>query len=133
MDARNLQEEEAVVSIFTDPITRGNLISVCILWSSAGFVTYLLLYYTKYSTGNFYINYAMQGCSDIISMGYINFLEKRCSTVKKTLNVLIQSVLFFTILQLCITEIPAFKQYTNFQTLAVPLLYLAIRMNVGSI
>lgn len=98
MDARNLHEEEAVVSIFTDPITRGNLISVCILWSSAGFVTYLLLYYTKYSTGNFYINYAMQGCSDIISMGYINFLEKRCCTVKKTLSVLIHSVLFFTIL-----------------------------------
>lgn len=66
-------------------------------------------------------------------MGYIHLLQKKYSTAKDTLNVLVQSVLYFSILQLFITELPFFQSYTNFQNFAVPLIFLAIRMNVGSI
>ena len=45
--------------ICTNKITRGNLIATCVLWSTNGFITYCLIYYSKYFDGNFYINYAI--------------------------------------------------------------------------
>ena len=109
------------------------MISVCILWSTAGFVTYLLLYYSKYFSGNFYLNYACQGASDIISMGYINFISKRSGSAIMTLKILLYSVLLFTFMELVVTDTVILQLYPNLQASIIPILLLLIRMNVGSI
>jgi hypothetical protein len=47
----------------------------------AGFVMYLLIYYSKYFKGNFYILYAFPALSDAISMFYVDFLAKKFKKV----------------------------------------------------
>ena len=37
----------------------------------------MLLYYTKYLKGNFYMNYTTQSAAVIISMGYVAILNRR--------------------------------------------------------
>lgn len=133
IERNNTAETEATITIFSDPITRANLISVCILWSTAGFVTYLLLYYSKYFSGNFYLNYAIQGGSDIISMGYIKLIASRSDSVKQTLKILLGSVLFFSLLAIIFTDMSVLQNYPNLQAAIIPILLLMIRMNVGSI
>ena len=49
----------------------------------AGFVTYLLIYYSKYFKGNFYIVYAFPALSDSFSMFYVDFLTKKLKKVTK--------------------------------------------------
>lgn len=133
MHRANSSEEEAVVSIFSDPITSVNLIAVCILWSTAGFVTYLLLYYSKYFSGNFYINYASQGASDIISMSYINFLSRQNCSALNILKILLYSVILFTLLEIMVTEMSLLQSHPKLEASVVPILLLMIRMNIGSI
>ena len=43
----------------------------------ASFVQYLIIFYSKYFKGNFYINYSIQGFADGICMVYVSFLSKK--------------------------------------------------------
>ena len=36
------------ISLFKNKVNRNNFIAVCFLWSSSGFINYLLVYYSKY-------------------------------------------------------------------------------------
>ena len=46
-------------SIWSNKVNRNNLIIVSYLWSSSGFISYLLMYYSKYFKGDFFINYGL--------------------------------------------------------------------------
>lgn len=39
--------------------TKMNLFASCYIWSMSGFVVYLVIYYSKYFKGNFYVNYSL--------------------------------------------------------------------------
>ena len=51
-------------SIFHDSTNRRNLFAACVLWSMSGFINYLIMYYSKYFGGSFYLNYSFLGFAD---------------------------------------------------------------------
>ena len=61
---------------WTSPTTIKNLVAVCYLWSQSGFTIYLLLFYTKYMRGDFFVNYSVSGISDGMSMVYVAILSR---------------------------------------------------------
>ena len=46
-------------SLFQNKVNRRNLLSVIVIWSCSGFMVYLIMYYSKYFDGNFYLNYSI--------------------------------------------------------------------------
>ena len=66
----------------------------------AGFVTYLLIYYSKYFKGNFYIVYAFPALSDSFSMFYVDFLTKKLKKVTFIIKILIILTIIFVIFQI---------------------------------
>lgn len=74
-----------------------NLLSICCIWSMAGFVTYLLIYYSKYFKGNFYVVYAFPALSDSISMIYVDFLIKKLKKVTFIIKILIIILITLTV------------------------------------
>lgn len=66
-------------------------------------------------------------------MGYISFISNRSGSAKLTLQILLWSVLFFTFLEIVVTDMSFLAFYPNIQASLVPILLLLIRMNVGSI
>jgi hypothetical protein len=63
----------------------------------SGFVTYLIVYYSKYFNGNFYVNYTLQGFADCISLFYVILLQKRYTKVTQTLYFLIYMLICLTV------------------------------------
>lgn len=61
--------------IVWDPKSRKNLYASCFLFSMCGFVLYLIIYYSKYFKGNFYLNYSISGLGDCVSLFYVDSLE----------------------------------------------------------
>lgn len=47
------------------------------LWSSSGFISYLIMYYSKYFKGDMFVNMSMNGLSDSLSMIYAGALTSR--------------------------------------------------------
>jgi len=76
--ARDAETDKVVKkeSIFSNPITRKNLIAASTIWSSVGFICYLVWFYSKYFSGDFYINYGVVGISDMITMTMMIVLTK---------------------------------------------------------
>lgn len=62
---------------WTNPVIINNLLAVCYIWSSSGFISYLLIFYTKYMKGDFFVNYTVGGISDGLSIMYVAFLSKK--------------------------------------------------------
>ena len=58
-------------SLCGNPINRRNLIGVCYLWASSNFISYLLMFYSKYFEGDFFINFSVVGLSDGLSIIYV--------------------------------------------------------------
>lgn len=70
-------EETSNKKVEWNSTDKKNLFACCYLWSMSGFVTYLIVYYSKYFEGNFYVNYSLQGFADCISLFYVMILQKR--------------------------------------------------------
>lgn len=117
-------------NLMDDPQTRNNLIGCCILWSCSGFITYLLIYYSKYFKGNFFYNYAIQGLSDGFSLFYVAYLGKAADTsIRDIVKFLLYAIIFFTLIQMT-TDGFLSQKYQGF---VVPILLLLIRLQVTSI
>lgn len=80
-------------------MTRNNLIAMIILWSMAGFVQYLIMFYSKYFGGDVFLNYAIQGIADIFCMIYVTYLAKYLS-VPGIIRFLVGSLVVFTLLNM---------------------------------
>lgn len=109
----------------SNPVTRNNLIAMTILWSMAGFVQYLIMFYSKYFGGDVFINYAIQGIADIFCMIYVTYLAKYMS-VPKIITFLVGSLIAFTILNMVQHELWA--TYHNFQVWIMPIMIVSMRM-----
>ena len=70
-------EEDTKNSLCANKQNLHNLIAVIYLQSSAGFIAYLITFYSKYFEGNFFINFTITGLSDGLSMVWINLLKKK--------------------------------------------------------
>ena len=88
-------------SLFFNKVNRNNLIGVCFLWSMSGFCFYLLVYYSKYFAGNFYLNYSLESLSDCVTIGWATMLSKRLNIVQ-VLQTLTMLVTLFGIITLII-------------------------------
>lgn len=69
--------KSSATSLFRNKINFHNLIAVCYIWASSGFITYLLTYYSKYFQGNFFLNFSISGLSDGFSMMWIGLLSMK--------------------------------------------------------
>ena len=54
---------------------RGNLLSMCCIWTISGFSYYLIDFYVKYFPGNVFVNKGFFGLCDIVSIFYIQMLD----------------------------------------------------------
>ena len=84
--------------IWKNKINRYNFIAVAYLWSSSGFITYLVMYYSKYFKGDFYINYSLQGLANSIAMIYVSLLSKFLNLKGLLRFVAIMMLIFTTVL-----------------------------------
>lgn len=66
---------QCCMSVFDKKVHRNNLMAMCILKSMGGFIFCLLISYSKYVPGNFYMNYSISGLSDSISMFYVGLIS----------------------------------------------------------
>lgn len=41
--------------------TKTNLFAACYLWAMSGFATFLIMFFSKYFEGNFFLIYGLQG------------------------------------------------------------------------
>lgn len=101
----------------------------------SSFTVYLIIYYSKYFKGNFFINYAAQGFSDCVTMIYINYLYKKFSTspdgLSKLLKFLVVSLVILSSVQILVTETGLFSEKAL--TIIVPINIMLIRLNCTSI
>ena len=118
------------ISMMRNKVTRYNLIACCILWSMASFVQYLIIFYSKYFKGNFYINYSIQGIADGICMVYVSFLSKRFN-VPGILRFLV--ILLITMAIINMTQSRIFGKDNSNQVYLLPIMILLIRLQVTSI
>ena len=103
-----------------------NLLACCLIWSSAGFITYLMSYYSKYFPGDFYINYAVQGLAEIMSMWYMKLLSVVTDSIQTHVNILMYKMIAFTLLLMLFTETSMFKVDHSMQTTVVASLIFVI-------
>jgi len=66
-----------------------NLLACCVILSSTGFMSYLLSFYSKYFKGDFYVNFAAQGGSDVLGIWYMKLLSILMKSIQKHVNILI--------------------------------------------
>ena len=95
----------------------------------SGFVVYLIIYYSKYYEGNFFVNYALQGFSDSISMFYISFLYKffqEKTSLVNTLKFLVVAMICFSGVQIFVTESGLFSD--KMRTIMMPILILVVKL-----
>lgn len=118
-------------SVFQNKVYRANLFAMCVLKSMGGFIFCLLISYSKYVPGNFYVNYSISGLSDVISMFYVGLISKRYHTVREQVAVLIWMLALCTLVMLFVTESGMFARSS--QVWIIPMLLLLIRLNTGSI
>jgi len=132
-----LENEEKVSfkneSIFSNSVTRTNLISCCVIWSSGGFIAYCICYYSKYFPGNFYINYAVQGLSNLLTMWYMKLLSKFWDSVKTHMNILIYTMIVFTLIMMLFTETSLLENGSSLQTIIVAAIIFIISLNAIAI
>jgi hypothetical protein len=96
---------------------------VCYLWASAGFVAYLLSYYTKYFKGNFYINFTIAGLTESFSMFWIGILSRKFK-IKQVLTICYGLI----IIQSIIMQILLYKLDDEVLIGIVPLMVFSIRL-----
>ena len=97
---QNTDGYETLTNSDWNTVTKTNLFASCYLWSMSGFVVYLVIYYSKYFEGNFYVNYAIQGFSDTISLFYVGSLSKMFmgkNSLVKTLKFLVLAMIILTV------------------------------------
>jgi len=95
----------------------------------SGFVTYLIVYYTKYFQGNFYVNYSLQGFADSISLFYVMMFQRRYSKVTHTLYFLTYLIICLTISQILMNKyLPI-----SWQSTILPFMILVIKLSVTGI
>lgn len=102
----------------------------------SGFTVYLIVYYSKYYEGNFYINYSLQGFSDSLSMLYITFISRLFSKktlLVSTLRLLVIAMICFTGIHIFISQSSLFENSPQIKTILVPILILIIKLQVASI
>ena len=105
-----------------------NLIACCYLQSMAGFVTYLIIYYSKYFEGNFYVNYTLQGFADCLSIIYVIFFQRRYTKVTQTLYFLIFILIGLTICSISMSHFLPLK----WQSTTLPIIMLLIKLQTCS-
>jgi hypothetical protein len=89
------------ISLFKNKVNRNNFIAVCFLWSSSGFINYLLVYYSKYFQGNFFFNYSFQGGSEGLGLIWIGILT-RWFNVVSMIRVVGILIVWFALIQLAL-------------------------------
>ena len=90
----------------------------------SGFVTYLIVYYTKYFQGNFYVNYSLQGFADSLSLFYVMMFQRRYSKVTHTLYFLTYLIICLTISQILMNKyLPI-----SWQSSILPFMILVIKL-----
>jgi hypothetical protein len=97
----------------------------------AGFVTYLLIYYSKYFKGNFYVVYAFPALSDCISMFYVDFLIKKLKSVTFIIKILIIILIVLTVFQIVLESALELPEY--FMTYEIAAMIFIMRLHVCSI
>jgi hypothetical protein len=126
----NTVATKSVPKVKWDSQSKNNLLASCYLWSMSGFVTYLVMYYSKYFEGNFFVNYCLQGFSDALALIYVNFLSNKFDSgpdnLVKTLKFLVCTLMMLTCLQLFVTYSTLFS--VNLQGYIVPIMILLIRL-----
>lgn len=68
-------------SIMGNKQNRYNLFSTIVIWSMTGFINYLMMYYSKYSEGSFYVNFSTQGIAESFGLIWIGLLSNKFETV----------------------------------------------------
>ena len=91
-----------------------------------GFVLYLIIYYSKYFKGNFYINYSIQGLGEVLSLFYVDRLNNRYGSAKSILYFLIVMTVLLSFAQIVVTETSLVPVIV--QTSILPLMILMIRL-----
>jgi hypothetical protein len=105
-----------------------NLIAVCYLWSSSGFITYLLTYYSKYFKGNFFMNYSISGLSDGFSMVWIGILSSKLE-LKKLLGLCNSIIILMSLVLNYVMNNGSIES----QVILVPVLLMIIRLQSSAI
>ena len=99
------------------------------------FSVYLIIYYSKYFKGNFFINYSAQGFSDCVTMVYVNYLSKKYQNspngLSKLLKFLVISLVLLCCVQLFITHSGLISD--QILTFIVPINIMLMRLNCTSV
>lgn len=111
-----------------NPLIRNNLIAVCYLWASSGFISYLLSFYSKYFKGNVFVNFSMIGSSEALSMIWTSFLKSNL----KLKNLLVVFYVLIIVLSLILSFFINYgPEYGSL--IIIPSLLLAIRLQSSSL
>lgn len=114
--------------MFRNKVNFHNLIAVCYIWASSGFITYLLSFYSKYFQGNFFLNFSISGLSDGISMMWIALLSMKLEM--KGLVALCNTLVI--VLSICLYFVMKYASPAT-ELFMVPILLMAIRLQSAGI
>jgi len=116
------------ISLFKNKVNRNNFIAVCFLWSSSGFINYLLVYYSKYFQGNFFFNYSFQGGSEGLGLIWIGILT-RWFNVVSMIRVVGILIVWFALIQLALMNYLPSQE----QAWVLPIILMMLRLQVTSV
>jgi hypothetical protein len=92
-------------------------------------VLYLIIYYSKYFKGNFFVNYSIQGLGEVLSLFYVDALDKKYGSAKSILYFLILMTICLAITQIAMTETVSEAILTSL----LPFMILLIRLQVTAL
>ena len=73
------------------------------MWSSTGLIYYLMLYYSKYFKGNFFLNYSVMGLADAFTLFFLDIVMKYMSKVG-ALRFINKTIITFTVVLLLVMQ-----------------------------
>jgi hypothetical protein len=73
-------------SLWAKENLKRNLIGTVLINSVCAFNNYLIGYYTKYFPGSFFVNYALIGLADALSIAYVNLLSRYFTKIIYVVN-----------------------------------------------
>ena len=112
-------------SLFLNSTNRKNLFACCILWSMSGFISYLIIYYTKYFEGSFFINYSVLGLADCLSLFWVGIISRRFRVIG-VIVLLTTSVIVLCILEMIVS--------TNFDSaIMITIIVFMIRVQISGV
>ena len=91
----------------------------------SGFINYLIVYYTKYFEGSFFVNYSVIGTADCLSLFWVGLIARWFKAIG-VIVFLTTSVIAFCILEIIVSN--------NFDSaIMITIIVLLIRIQIAGI